>query len=72
MSDLCDGCSYRPGDRTGERACPYTTGCWSFVHRHRTLLATNQRTSRAVQGLDRLTDVEEVLTTDRQWDERPP
>ncbi|MGW1984994.1 cryptochrome/photolyase family protein [Streptomyces collinus] len=72
MSDLCDGCAYRPGDRTGERACPYTTGYWSFVHHHRTLLAANQRTSRAVQGLDRLKDVEDVLSTDLRWDERPP
>lgn len=72
MSDLCDGCAYRPGDRTGERACPYTTGYWSFVHRHRTLLAANQRTSRAVQGLGRLNDVDDVLSTDLRWDERPP
>ncbi|MEU5310873.1 cryptochrome/photolyase family protein [Streptomyces sp. NPDC021562] len=72
MSDLCDGCAYRPGDRTGQRACPYTTGYWSFVHRHRTRLAANQRTSRAVQGLDRLTDAQDVLTTNHRWDGQPP
>ncbi|MGY5105561.1 cryptochrome/photolyase family protein [Streptomyces sp. 900105245] len=72
MSDLCDGCVYRPGDRTGERACPFTTGYWSFVHRHRALLSGNMRTSRAVQGLDRLGDLEEVLRTERGRGEGPP
>ncbi|NEA47728.1 cryptochrome/photolyase family protein [Streptomyces sp. SID10815] len=72
MSDLCDGCAYRPGDRTGERACPYTTGYWSFAHRHRALLAANRRTARAVQGLDRLGDLDDVLAADRRWDRRTP
>jgi len=72
MSDLCTGCAYRPGDRTGERACPFTTGYWTFTHRHRTLLAANPRTSRAVQGLERLGDLGEVLATDCLWDERCP
>ncbi|MFH9429347.1 cryptochrome/photolyase family protein [Streptomyces sp. NPDC017615] len=72
MSDFCGGCAYKPGDRTGERACPYTTGYWSFVHRHRDLLAANNRTSRAVQGLDRLGDLEEVLRTERDRGGTPP
>ncbi|MFD4874392.1 cryptochrome/photolyase family protein [Streptomyces sp. NPDC058420] len=72
MSDLCEGCAYRPGDRAGDRACPFTTGYWSFAHRHRDLLAANQRTARAVQGLDRLGNLEEVLATDRRWDEEAP
>jgi deoxyribodipyrimidine photolyase-related protein len=38
MSDLCAPCVYRPGDRTGEHACPYTAGHWAFLHRHRDLL----------------------------------
>ncbi|MFI8103784.1 cryptochrome/photolyase family protein [Streptomyces sp. NPDC086023] len=72
MSDLCDGCAYRPGVRTGDQACPYTTGYWSFVHRHRTRLAANPRTARAVQGLDRLHDIQEVLHTGRRQDGNPP
>jgi hypothetical protein len=44
----------------------------AFAHRHRALLAGNQRTARAVQGLDRLGDVDEVLHTDRRFDEGPP
>ncbi|MEU6242397.1 cryptochrome/photolyase family protein [Streptomyces sp. NPDC047024] len=72
MSDLCDGCAYRPGDRTGDRACPFTTGYWSFVHRHRAVLAGNPRTARAVQGLDRLGDLDEVLRTERGRGAGPP
>ncbi|MBY8880119.1 cryptochrome/photolyase family protein [Actinacidiphila acidipaludis] len=72
MSDLCSGCAYRPSDRTGERACPFTTGYWRFTHRHRSLLAGNQRTSRAVQGLDRLSDLDDVLHTDRRFDDGAP
>ncbi|MER7761098.1 cryptochrome/photolyase family protein [Streptomyces sp. NPDC097619] len=63
MSDLCTGCRYRPGDRTGERACPFTTGYWSFLDRHRARLSTNPRMARSVQGLDRLADLDEVLRT---------
>ncbi|MFD4246754.1 cryptochrome/photolyase family protein [Streptomyces sp. NPDC058525] len=72
MSDLCDGCAYRPTDRTGDRACPYTTGYWSFVHRHGSRLAANPRTARAVQGLHRLGDIDEVLRTDRGRGQSPP
>ncbi|MFD9722530.1 cryptochrome/photolyase family protein [Streptomyces sp. NPDC059072] len=72
MSDLCEGCAYRPADRTGDRACPYTTGYWSFVHRHRTRLAANPRTAQAVSGLDRLQDIEEVLRTGRRQGPNPP
>lgn len=64
MSDLCRPCAYRPGDRTGERACPFTAGYWAFVHRHRALLAANHRTARAVGGPDRLDDLPEVLAAE--------
>ncbi|MBW1599558.1 cryptochrome/photolyase family protein [Streptomyces sp. JJ38] len=68
MSDLCGPCAYRPGDRTGRRACPYTAGYWAFVHRHRDLLARNHRTARAVRQLGRLSDVDTLL---REAAERP-
>jgi deoxyribodipyrimidine photolyase-related protein len=45
----------------GEKACPFTAGYWQFVHRHRDLLAANQRTARAVATMDRLGDLEAVL-----------
>lgn len=61
MSDLCGPCAYRPTDRVGEHACPYTTGYWAFLHRHRSELSGNHRMARAVQGLDRLGDLPELL-----------
>ncbi|MFJ9060460.1 cryptochrome/photolyase family protein [Streptomyces sp. NPDC102409] len=72
MSDLCGACAYKPGDRTGEHACPYTTGYWTFVDRHRDRLASNHRTSRAVQQMDRLGDLEDVRRKERTRGDTPP
>ncbi|MQS09865.1 cryptochrome/photolyase family protein [Streptomyces alkaliphilus] len=72
MTDHCGSCAHRPGERTGERACPFTTGYWAFVHRHRALLRGNHRTARAVAGLDRLGDLEEVLARHRERGDTPP
>jgi deoxyribodipyrimidine photolyase-related protein len=71
MSDLCGPCAYRPGDRTGDHACPYTAGYWRFVHRHRERLARNHRTAQPVRGLERLTDLEELLHDDHGGDGPP-
>ncbi|MFR9674175.1 cryptochrome/photolyase family protein [Streptomyces sp. TR06-5] len=70
MSDLCRPCPYRPGDRTGEYACPYTSGYWRFLHRHRDRFARNHRTARSVRQLERLPDREVLLTRDE--DDTPP
>ncbi|MFE3825876.1 cryptochrome/photolyase family protein [Streptomyces sp. NPDC059092] len=72
MSDLCGPCAYRPSDRTGDRACPYTAGYWAFLHRHRPRLAANHRTARAVKGLDRLGDLPELLDTTARRGDTPP
>lgn len=72
MSDLCGPCAYRPSHRTGEGACPYTAGYWAFLHRHRARLAANHRTARAVQGLDRLEDLPELLEATAQRGGSPP
>ncbi|MFB8025496.1 MULTISPECIES: cryptochrome/photolyase family protein [unclassified Streptomyces] len=72
MSDMCGPCEYRPGDRTGEHACPYTTGYWTFVDRHRDRLAHNHRTSRAVKQLDRLGDLADVRRQERARGDGPP
>lgn len=72
MSDLCGPCAHRPTDRTGDRACPYTAGYWAFLHRHRSTLAANHRMARAVRGLDRLSDLRELLTeVERRGDGAP-
>lgn len=55
------------------RACPYTSGWWSFVHCHGDVLARNRRLVRtAVRGLARLGDVEAVLQAERERGEGPP
>ncbi|MFD5871425.1 cryptochrome/photolyase family protein [Streptomyces sp. NPDC060322] len=72
MSDLCGTCAYKPGDRTGEHACPYTTGYWTFVDRHRDRLASNHRTSRAVQQIDRLGDLADVRRKEHTRGDTPP
>ncbi|MEV6578537.1 cryptochrome/photolyase family protein [Streptomyces sp. NPDC051582] len=72
MSDLCGGCVYRPGERTGDRACPYTAGYWAFLHRHRARLEGNPRMAQPVRGLDRLADLQEVLRRERRRGDDPP
>lgn len=58
MSPLCKGCAYDPGQRTGERACPYTTLYWDFLMRHEGMLRANPRTALQARNLDRLDAVE--------------
>ncbi|MFE7172707.1 cryptochrome/photolyase family protein [Streptomyces sp. NPDC057616] len=72
MSDLCGPCACRPTDRVGDRACPFTAGYWSFLHRHRTRLEGNPRMSQAVRGLDRLSDLDALLHEEKQRRDAPP
>ncbi|MFF3000712.1 cryptochrome/photolyase family protein [Streptomyces sp. NPDC057950] len=72
MSDLCGPCVYQPRDRTGAHACPYTAGYWVFLDRHRSRFERNHRTARAVKGLDRLTDLDEVRRQERTRGDTPP
>ena len=44
MSDHCGDCAFDPRKRLGDDACPFTAGYWAWVHRHRELLAANNRT----------------------------
>jgi deoxyribodipyrimidine photolyase-related protein len=60
MSDHCGSCWYRPTDRVGEQACPFTTLYWDFLDRHRDRLGRNPRMAQAVRGLDRLRDLPEL------------
>ncbi|MCB0960847.1 MAG: cryptochrome/photolyase family protein [Acidimicrobiales bacterium] len=57
MSDHCAACWYRPTERVGEQACPYTTLYWDFLARHRERFGRNPRMAQAVRGLDRLGDL---------------
>jgi deoxyribodipyrimidine photolyase-related protein len=51
MSDHCRGCRYDPAQRTGERACPFTTLYWDFLARHEKRLAANPRMALQVKNL---------------------
>jgi len=54
MSDYCRGCRYRPGEATGELACPFTTLYWDFLLRHEERLRSNQRMRMQLRNLARL------------------
>jgi deoxyribodipyrimidine photolyase-related protein len=54
MSPHCKGCRYDPAQRSGERACPYTTLYWDFLIRHEVNLASNPRMALQVKNLARL------------------
>jgi deoxyribodipyrimidine photolyase-related protein len=55
---LCARCRYRPAERSGERACPFTTLYWDFLLRHEALLAASPRMVMQVKNLARLSDDE--------------
>jgi deoxyribodipyrimidine photolyase-related protein len=54
MSNLCGRCRYRPKERVGDTACPFTTLYWDFLMRHETLLLRNPRMALQVKNLARL------------------
>jgi deoxyribodipyrimidine photolyase-related protein len=54
MSDYCRGCPYRPGEATGQHACPFTTLYWDFLMRHADRLRANPRMGLQLSNLQRL------------------
>ncbi|WP_428419055.1 cryptochrome/photolyase family protein [Methylibium sp.] len=54
MSPHCQGCHYDPAQRTGEKACPFTTLYWDFLMRHEAALAGNPRMALQVKNVARL------------------
>ncbi len=68
MSDYCAGCQFKPTERTGERACPFTAGYWDFLARNQTELSTNHRMKQPLAGLRRLADLDEVRATAANFD----
>ncbi|KQP20996.1 cryptochrome/photolyase family protein [Pseudorhodoferax sp. Leaf265] len=58
MSDHCRHCRFRPAERTGETACPFTTLYWDFLARHAERFATHPRLHAQVQDQARLPDAE--------------
>ena len=64
MSNYCVGCRYDPAQRTGPKACPYTTLYWDFLLRHEAILAKNPRTVMQVRNAARLTPAQRSEITD--------
>jgi len=58
MSPHCKVCRYDPAQRSGDKACPFTTLYWDFLMRHETLLAKNPRMALQVKNLARLDDAQ--------------
>ena len=70
MSDHCRGCQFDPGQRTGERACPFTTLYWDFLIRHETRFATHPRLALQVKNLARIAPAERRAIAERASDIR--
>ncbi|MFM8554806.1 MAG: cryptochrome/photolyase family protein [Betaproteobacteria bacterium] len=60
MSNHCSGCRFRPAERLGEKACPFTTLYWDFLDRHAKRLAGNPRMALQVKNLARVSQEEMV------------
>ena len=65
MSPHCAGCRYDPTQRTGDRACPYTTLYWDFLVRHETRLAKHPRMALQVKNVMRLTAPQKQAVAER-------
>ncbi len=58
QSNYCSGCRYDPAQRSGEKACPYTTLYWHFIERHASAMAANPRTALMAKNLEKLSAAE--------------
>lgn len=60
MGSYCKACTYDPKLRVGDTACPFTTLYWDFLDRHKETFVKNHRMSQQVNGLKRLSDLEQL------------
>jgi len=65
MSPHCQGCRYDPAQRTGDKACPFTTLYWDFLMRHEATLASNPHMALQVKNLARLDDAQKQAIAER-------
>jgi deoxyribodipyrimidine photolyase-related protein len=65
MSGYCKGCRFDPKQRTGERACPFTTLYWDFLARHEALLGRNVRMAMPLKNLARIDAAERARIAER-------
>lgn len=50
MSDYCQGCRYRPTEKSGPDACPFNPLYWDFIGRHARRFASNPRMAVMVRS----------------------
>lgn len=62
MSNFCKTCVYDPKKRVGPHACPFTAGYWYFLSRNSDALASNHRMGPTLRNMERLPDLEAVVT----------
>ncbi len=65
MSDYCKGCHYKVTEKTGDRACPFNSLYWHFMHRHREALEKNPRIGMIYRNWDKNSDEAQGLILDR-------
>lgn len=65
MSNYCEGCRFDPDQKTGIKACPFTTLYWNFLMRHEPMLQKNQRMSMQLKNLARLSAQERNEITEQ-------
>lgn len=65
MSNYCQGCAYRPTEKSGPRACPMTVLHWNFLDKHYDALLRNPRTNLMAKNVSRLTTDERASLRER-------
>lgn len=58
MSNYCTGCKYKPAEKVGEDACPFTTLYWGFLDQHEKMLSGNPRTGLMAKNIARLDEAQ--------------
>ena len=62
MSNYCGECRFKPGQATGDDACPFTTLYWDFLDRNRDAFKSNHRMGFQIKNLERKAkdEIEEI------------
>jgi deoxyribodipyrimidine photolyase-related protein len=63
MSNYCGRCRYRPQERAGDDACPFTVLFWHFLATHERELLASPRTTLMARNVARLTRTERAAIT---------
>jgi deoxyribodipyrimidine photolyase-related protein len=56
MSDYCKGCAYDVSAKTGDKACPFNSLYWHFLHRHRARFTSNARMGQMYRVWDNMAE----------------